>query len=321
MPWNKKTLALPASPPSVRLARDWVAGVLREIGREELAESARLAVSELVTNAILHADPPITVHVRGTVDNPRIEVTDESLIPPQRRQTHLLVDLADEESWTTMGRGLDLVASYADRWGADLTPHGTGKVVWFEPSDGIRESPIDGEIFDFEGAIVALNPEPIDPSQLVTIVLLGMPVELFMHLRGYFNELGRELRLLAISNGEAYPLAVEFSETYLQVEYERRNVKGLDALDRAMAEGLETIDLTYAAPANAPVTMARLGELIERVHDELTGSVLLAVRPPEDLIDLQHWYLGEFARQAKGEEPTRWDGPLRLQLPSHREVS
>jgi hypothetical protein len=45
------------------------------------------------------------------------------------------------------------------------------------------------------------------------------------------------------------------------------------------------------------------------------------VRPPLSLMDLQAWYLGEFARQARGEEPTRWDGPLRLQLPSRREVS
>ena len=81
MPWNKKTLALPASPPSVRLAREWVTGILSDIGRDELADSARLGVSELVTNAILHAEPPITVSVRGTVARPRIEVVDHTLIP------------------------------------------------------------------------------------------------------------------------------------------------------------------------------------------------------------------------------------------------
>ena len=67
--------------------------------------------------------------------------------------------------------------------------------------------------------------------------------------------------------------------------------------------------------------MGRLGELLKRVYDELTGKVLLSVRPPEELVALQHWYLGEFQRQARGEAPTRWDGPLHLQLSSHREVS
>jgi hypothetical protein len=301
------------------LARDWVSGVLAEIGRGELAESARLAVSELVTNAILHAEPPMTVHIRGTVDHPRIEVTDQSLVPPQRLESQLLVDVDDEHSWSTMGRGLDLVASYSTRWGADISPNGLGKVVWFEPSDGILEAPAEGEVFDMESVLAAREPLPLDEP--VTIVLHRMPVELFLHLRRHFNELGRELRLLALSEPDRYPLAVEFSDTYLQVEHERRHVAGLDALEQAMQDGIDSVDLTYAAPSTAPATMARLDTLLQDVYAELTGKVLLSVRPPLSLMDLQVWYLGEFARQARGEEPTRWDGPLRLQPPSRREVS
>jgi len=319
VPWNKRTLALPASPPSVRLARDWVSGVLREIGRGELSESARLAVSELVTNAILHAEPPMTVHIRGTAEHPRIEVTDQSLVPPQRLQSRLMVDLDDDRSWSTMGRGLDLVASYSTRWGADISPNGLGKVVWFEPSDGILETPVEGEVFDMETVLAALDPLPLDET--VTIVLHRMPVELFLHLRRHFNELGRELRLLALSEPDRYPLAVDFSDTYLQVEHERRHVAGLDVLEQAMQDGIDSVDLTYAAPSTAPATMARLSALLSHVYAELTGKVLLSVRPPLSLMDLQDWYLGEFARQARGEEPTRWEGPLRLQLPSRREVS
>jgi anti-sigma regulatory factor (Ser/Thr protein kinase) len=321
VPWNKRTLALPASPPSVRLARDWVTGVLRDIGRDELAESARLAVSELVTNAILHAEPPMTVHVRGTTDHPRVEVTDQSLTPPQRRNSHRLMDLDDERSWSTMGRGLDLVASYSDRWGADISPNGLGKVVWFEPSDGLQEDPVDGEVFSMDDALAELGAEPVDPEDLITIDLIGMPVELFSHLRRHFNELGRELRLLAISDPVAYPLAVAFAETFVQVEYERRQVVGLDVLDRAIMDGLRSIDLHYAAPPSAPATMERLSEQISQVYDQLTGRVLLAVRPPDVLIDLEQWYLGEFRRQAGGKEPVAWDGPLRLQLQQRREVS
>jgi anti-sigma regulatory factor (Ser/Thr protein kinase) len=321
VPWNKRTLALPATPPSVRLARDWVTSVLREIGRDELAESARLAVSELVTNAILHAEPPMTVHVRGTVEHPRVEVTDQSLVPPQRRNSNLLVDLDDDLSWSTLGRGLDLVASYSDRWGADISPNGTGKVVWFEPSSGIRESPVEGEVFTMEDALAKLDIEPADRAALITIRLQGMPVELFAHLRRHFNELGRELRLLALSDPDRYPLAVEFAEAFLQVEFERRQVVGLEDLANAMSQGLDTIDLAYSAPPTAPATMRRLAGLMEQVYDQLSGTVLLSVRPPDDLIDLQHWYLGEFSRQGAGEEPIRWTGALRLELPARREVS
>jgi anti-sigma regulatory factor (Ser/Thr protein kinase) len=296
----------------VRLARDWVSSVLREIGRDELTDSARLAVSELVTNAILHAEPPMTVHVRGTPEHPRIEVTDQSLVPPQRRNSNSLVDVDDDFSWPTMGRGLDLVASYSVRWGAEITPNGMGKVVWFEPSNRVLEAPAEGEVFTMDAALAERAMEPLNTADLVTIRLLGMPVELFLHLRRHFSELGRELRLLAITDPERYPLALEFSEAYLQVEYERRHVVGLDALERAIADGTASVDLVYRAPSTAPATMERLNRLLHAVYDELTSKVLLASRPPDSMIDLQNWYLGEFRRQAAGEQPTPWRGPLRF---------
>ena len=321
MPWNKRTLALPASAPSVRLARDWVSAVLREIGHDDLTDSARLAVSELVTNAILHAEPPMTVTVRGTPAHPRVEVTDHSLMPPQRRGSERLIDVDDDRSWATVGRGLDLVASYSARWGADISPNGLGKVVWFEPSASVRDTPTEGEVFTMDSALEGLPAEPVDESELLSIHLLGMPVQLFATLRRHFYELGRELRLLAITDGDAYPLSVEFSETYLQVEYERRQAVGVEALDQAIADGRESVDLDYLVLPNAPQTMRRLSDLLAAVYEQLSGKVLLSVRPPDDVLDFEQWYFGEFTRQAAGEEPIRWDGPLRLMLPVRREVS
>src|SRR3954464_3992126 len=84
VPLTKRSLVLPASPPSVKLARSWVSKVLEEIGREDLVDAAQLGVSELVTNALTHSEPPLSVRVRGTVDHPRIEVVDSSPVPPQR---------------------------------------------------------------------------------------------------------------------------------------------------------------------------------------------------------------------------------------------
>jgi len=311
VPWNKRTLALPASAPSVRLARDWVTGVLDDIGRHELAESARLAVSELVTNAILHADPPMTVHVRGTVEHPRIEVTDQSLVPPQQRhQPH--PDADDEFSWSTVGRGLDLVARFARRWGADIDPRGIGKVVWFEPAAEVREIPADGELFDLDDAVSKLGTVDADPAEMITIELRNMPTGLFAHLRLHFNELGRELRLLAISDPDRYPIAAEFAETYLQVERERRQVVGLEDLDAAIAAGDQTVDLRYQVPATAPASMTRVGELLEQIYRSFAQEKLLAVRPSPDLMALQRWYLGEFSRQANGHPPMAWQGPTGL---------
>lgn len=312
MPWNKRTLALPASPPSVRLARDWVTGVLADIGRPELADSARLAVSELVTNAILHADPPMTVHVRGTVEHPRIEVTDQSLTPPQRRGSAEEIDVEDEFSWSTVGRGLDLVASYALRWGADIDARGSGKVVWFEPAPEPHQTPIEGALFDLDEVMAQRGEVAHDPDDVAVIRLLNMPVELFTHLRRHFNELGRELRLLALTAPDRYPLAVEFAEVYLQVEQERRQVTGLEPLDEAIESGRETVDLTYLAPPSAPASMQRLSTMLDEIYATFADESLLAVRPTRALQDLQRWYLGEFTSQEQGQDPKPWRGPLRF---------
>ena len=319
MPHNLRTLALPASPPSVRLARDWVTGVLVDIGRPELAESARLAVSELVTNAILHADPPMTVHVRGTVEHPRIEVTDQSLVPPQQRHSAADIDVDDDFSWSTVGRGLDLVASYALRWGADIDVRGSGKVVWFEPAAEPGDEPVPGALFDLDEVMANRGEVEVDPGDWLDLQLLNMPVELFSHLRRHFNELGRELRLLAISDPGRYPIAVDFAETYLQVEHERRHVIGLEPLDAAMAAGAESVDLKYSAPPSAPDSMARLSMLLDEIYRSFADDSLLAVRPSADLLALQRWYLGEFNRQARGEEPLPWRGPTRMS--ARQEVS
>lgn len=312
VPQNMRTLALPASPPSVRLARDWVSGVLVEIGRPELAESARLGVSELVTNAILHASPPMTVHVRGTVEHPRIEVTDQSLQPPMQRHSAADIDLSDEYSWTTFGRGLDLVASYALRWGADIDARGSGKVVWFEPAAEPRETPTEGALFDLNEVMAQRGEVPLDPDAMATVELLNMPVELFVQLRRHFNELGRELRLLALTAPERYPAAVEFAEAYLQVEHERRQATGIEALEAAIESGAESVDLSYRVPPTAPESMTHLSTMLDRVYATLSEESLLVVKPAPVLQSLQRWYLGEFSRQRHGHPPLPWHGPMRL---------
>ena len=82
-------------------------------------------------------------------------------------------------------------------------------------------------------------------------------------------------------------------------------------LDRAIREGTPTVDLLYRTPPTAPATMQRLHGLLREVYDRLVGQVLLSTRPPDTVIALQDWYLGEFRRQGAGEQPTRWTGPLR----------
>lgn len=309
MPLTKRSLVLPASPPSVKLARSWVSKVLEEIGREDLVDAAQLGVSELVTNALIHSQPPLSVRVRGTVDHPRIEVVDSSPVPPQRAAVAPDVEEVDDFNVTTFGRGLDLVAMMSRRWGSDLAHDGRSKSVWFEPSgDAHYESHLEGEIFDFDAQHLE---GPIDGPRM-PLTLLGVPAKLFGEMRRYHFEVRRELRLLAMTAPEDYPLAIELTEVFVQADRERRSSVGISRLDEAIADGTESVDLEYRVPITTPVTMARIRDLLKQVYAALSKEHLLALRPPDVVVDLETWYFTEFERQGNGEEPTHWSGPTSI---------
>jgi anti-sigma regulatory factor (Ser/Thr protein kinase) len=83
-----------------------------------------LCVSELATNAVMHAGTEFRVVVLSTDRKVRVEVHDEAAGDPEVRT-------ADE--YTVGGRGLMIVEHLADRWGVDERDDGT-KSVWFELS-------------------------------------------------------------------------------------------------------------------------------------------------------------------------------------------
>ena len=101
-------------------ARHFVIDTLATWGCWALLDDAALVVTELATNAVLHARTEFTVVVsrrpEGTI---RIAVRDASLLRPRPRRANLL-----EGS----GRGLRLVEALATRWGTDFLPD--GKVLW-----------------------------------------------------------------------------------------------------------------------------------------------------------------------------------------------
>jgi hypothetical protein len=262
-------------------------------------------VSELVTNAILHADPPIVVRVGGTAAHPRVEVHDNSPAPPKARSM-----TADERLLATVGRGLGIVAMFSTTWGAEVSSE--GKVVWFEPaaeaSGMLDEAQARGEVFDLSELVDERLATVGDPGERLTVRLLGMPVQVFAHYRIWYDELRRELRLLALNHGSDYPLAQELSEITLQVEQERRQARGIDRLDAAIARGDDRVDLVYQVPPSAGTTMGRLQTLLEQVDVFCREQRLLTLEPGPQQIALRSWYLGEFTRQTAGEAPTPWPG-------------
>ena len=116
-------LELPGAPVSVRSARRLVAAALQDWGLDHLEEPAVLLVSELVTNAVLHARTGLAVEVQHTSEVVRVQVRDGSRRRPQPRQ---------HEVSAATGRGLGLLTAVACRWGCDDAPAPYAKTVWFE---------------------------------------------------------------------------------------------------------------------------------------------------------------------------------------------
>jgi anti-sigma regulatory factor (Ser/Thr protein kinase) len=119
-------LDLTTDPRSIRAARGFLATVARSLDLpDDTLSVAELALSEIVTNAVVHGEPPIRVHVDATPTRLEISVTDAGPARPRADEPH--VD-------ATGGRGLAIVAAVAGAWGCDPDPDGPGKRIWFTVS-------------------------------------------------------------------------------------------------------------------------------------------------------------------------------------------
>jgi PAS domain S-box-containing protein len=116
---------LTADPASVSQGRRFLRRTLDDWNRPDLIDTAGLLASELLSNAVRHADGPLRLRLRLDGEELSVEVADSSPAVPQARSADL-----DQEC----GRGLLLVQALATTWGT--RPTATGKTVWFSLAPG-----------------------------------------------------------------------------------------------------------------------------------------------------------------------------------------
>lgn len=118
-----ETITLPGLASMVPPARAAVRNILQGTPR---AEDAELIVSELATNAVRHSKARAGGEFRVTVDlqpgRVRVEVADPGRAPA--------LAIPDDQK-SEYGRGLEIVAGVADKWGHDRTADGAS-VYWAE---------------------------------------------------------------------------------------------------------------------------------------------------------------------------------------------
>ena len=121
-------LHTPNSPTSPKICRDLVALLLQVTGHTQHADTAKLLVSELVTNVNLHTDSlAVRLEVVLRHDRLRVSVYDDALDADPHQKPG--------DAYNENGRGLLLLTGLARDWGVHrgATTHGTpAKQIWFE---------------------------------------------------------------------------------------------------------------------------------------------------------------------------------------------
>jgi anti-sigma regulatory factor (Ser/Thr protein kinase) len=142
-------VTLPAQAFSVSEARRHVVATLEDWGVADAGWTSVQLVSELATNAVIHARSEFTVELSRHGDRLRVCVRDSSTLQPGMRRY-------SEDS--TTGRGLRLVDSLADEWGVERL--GLGKIIWFEIDLATRATAQawdDGEEIDLDSFLDSVD--------------------------------------------------------------------------------------------------------------------------------------------------------------------
>jgi anti-sigma regulatory factor (Ser/Thr protein kinase) len=120
---SRLELQLPHTTDSVRRARRTIAAFLEPAEIPvSIIDDVLLLVSELVTNAVVHAGSPAVVRLDADIERIKVAVAD--------RDRDRAPEIVEAEPFSSSGRGVLLVDRLAARWGVE--PQHQGKVVWFE---------------------------------------------------------------------------------------------------------------------------------------------------------------------------------------------
>jgi anti-anti-sigma factor len=274
------TIELPADAGSPRRARGAVADL---VGGRPGCDDLLLCVSEVVTNAVLHAHSASQLRVRPEGERLMVEVLDHDPTVPTRRHHDLSAPT---------GRGLHLLDALTIAWGT--SPVEGGKIVWFE--------------FDLHGG----RPVADAGQGMARVELVGLPLDVHRRASEHGETLRRELSLVhyaASPEGvpvRLYELGVELGERYggLNSEVDERMAQAVADLTAT------TVDLAYVLPAAAADDVERLAGLLDELDQYCADRDLLTLVTPPEALAYRRWWLSEVVEQLRdGRPPRPWSDP------------
>ncbi len=278
-----------------------VRDVLTAARREDLVETAQLLVSEVVTNALVHAGTTIDFHASVGDAGLRVEVSDGSTQAPAARSYAAMAGT---------GRGLRLLQQLVDHWGTLARPD--GKTVWFELDSGNRLDEI----------VSPPTPDPVDAGStsagalggdVVDIVLLNTPLLLHAAWQEHAAGLLREYLLVSLDTDdptEALEAHAAASDAIsLLHEHLPEPHLGEDP-EELMADAVEPGVSSPREVLPVPRTSVPHFQVLDRAMDSAialadSGAFLTPPIQPE-LRELRRWLCQQVSRQVNGEPPSTW---------------
>ena len=295
-------------------ARRFAAGALADVAADAI-DNVQLLVSELVTNALFHGQPPVLLRLIQQDHTVRVEVEDTGHALP--------VEMASSgESMT--GRGLALVSTLSSGWGVQRTATG-GKVVWAQLSETPSIRRPCGTRDGRRRPAGVLGERRAGRAALRGASRLGAD-GLLLEAKGHIENLVRELTLAKAgetAKGTSLPVAMaELVTTVISEFSDARSEIKRQAL-AAAGRGEATTELVM----NLPISAADAGERYLAALDEADryarAARLLTLAAPRSHQIFRRWYIQSLVDQlravAKGERadrpspspprsPARWSG-------------
>ena len=279
-----------------------------EAGQDQWLDDSELAISEVVTNATLHAHTDIEVLIEVFSEAVCVEVRDfDDTLPVQR-------DYGDE---ATTGRGIALLAALTEHCGV-RSLGAAGKVIWFCVGSGGHRAP-DDDGFTTSGAEGEAPEGPVS-GDMRDVVLAAMPATLWLSAREHHDAMIRELGYYLASNpGPDLDIAAAdkarstISATLASV-LEQATAAG--ATRPVLPEGVpgrlpwvpEHLDLSLTVPADGSWMFAAMQDVLDFAEIlAVDGQMLLRPGLPE-IVAVRDWACEQVIAQLAGIPPTPWPG-------------
>ena len=299
---------LEPQPSSVSRARREVRELLERGGRRDLVDAASLLVSEVVTNALLHAGTDMDVTGRLDDDGLVLTVGDGSPHLPSRRHY---------AATSGTGRGLMMLDALGDDWGVTERPG--GKTVWFRLSQG--------EVgIDESGTVAARHIGGGDAERRsVTVELQNMPLLLHSAWQEHAEALLREhlLANLGSDRDDAIQVHADATDAIAILEEHVPNMRVAVHSDRLMngatEPGVSAVRVDVPVPWASVPHFRTLDRAIEAALDLSDEGLVLTPPTQPEVQAFRRWLCRQVQRQADGAAPEPWtvpsSDPTALQLP------